>query len=251
MKRMLNKIIPFVLIAMLLAGCGSSGENDNTEQTSSNEIPPVVESVPTNEPTTEAETPIPSEPVSNIDVALIQQTYEDMQNAADHLSLTNNGYTVKGYPISKDSVSKIGDQLVVNQGVIYEEIGAGIDLYCDYGLSQVLDEAFFSILTGEGTEPENWNALSKELYGFISANGTEKEIISKLETLSSVNGTFDYEARRYEFEISDLSTTVEDLQISEEMLGHVLAKLSEYPSEIIFGDNSVAVSLAVSTFGAE
>ncbi len=183
------------------------------------------------------------------EITTVQQTYEDMQNATDYLSLTNNGYSIKGYPISKDSVTKIGDQLVVNQGVIYEEIGAGIDLYCDYGLSQVLDEAFFTVLTGEGTAPENWDDLSKELYGFISTDGTDKEIIAKLETLSCVNGTFDYEARKYEFEIADLGKAVEELQISEEMFGYVLAKLSEYPSEIVFDGNSVRITLEVKTYG--
>lgn len=246
MKSLLRTILPILLIAVLLSGCGSP---TNEEQPKQNEISPVTENVPINEQSTEVQTTASSETVLNIDVALIQKTYEDMQNATDYLSLTNNGYTIKGYPISKDSVTKIGDQLVVNQGVIYEEIGAGIDLYCDYGLSQVLDEAFFMVLTGEGTEPENWDDLSKELYGFISADGTDKEIIAKLETLSCVNGTFDYEARKYEFEITDLEKAVEELAISEEMFGYILAKLSEYPSKIVFDGNSVSIALEVKTYG--
>lgn len=246
MKRNLFKIaLSIMLICALLSGCGSTSNQDSVNESSQIKAPSTVE----NEPTKEAETPVSPEPVSDIDIALIEQTYNDMLNPTDHLSITNNGYTVKDYPVSKDSVSKIGDQLVVNQGVIYEEIAAGLSLYCDFGLSQVLDEAFFQILIGSGEEPENWSELAQELNEFILSDGSDREIISKLETLSCVDGTFDYEARKYEFTISDLGQAVDELHISEEMFGHIIAKLSEYPSEIVFGENGVNISIEVKTFG--
>ena len=145
-------------------------------------------------------------------------------------------------------MSKIGSELVVNQGAMYEEIAGGLALYCDFGLSQSLDEAFFQILIGSGNKPENWNELANDLYSFILLDGTEKEIISKLETLDCVNGTFDYDVRSYSFEISDLEMAASDLHISQEMLGYVLAKLNEYTDDIVFDGNSITCSLEVKTF---
>ena len=171
-----------------------------------------------------------------------------MISATEHLSITNDGYKFKDYPISKDSVSKIDGELVVNQGAMYEEIAGGLALYCDFGLSQSLDETFFQILTGSGNKPENWNELANDLYSFILLDGSEKEIISKLETLDCVSGTFDYDARSYAFEITDLEKAASDLCISHEMLGYVLAKLNEYTDDITFDGNSVTCSLEVKTF---
>lgn len=111
-----------------------------------------------------------------------------------------------------------------------------------------MDEAFFQILIGSGNEPENWNELANDLYSFILLDGTEKEIISKLETLDCVNGTFDYDVRSYSFEISDLEMAASDLHISQEMLGYVLAKLNEYTDDIVFDGNSITCSLEVKTF---
>lgn len=238
-------ILPFILICALFTGCGSPNNQDNINESDQSEMPAVVE----NELPTETEMPTSSEPVSDVNTALIEQTYNEMQNPTDHLSITNNGYTVKGYPVSKESVSKIGDQFVVNQGVIYEEVAAGLSLYCDFGLSQVLDEAFFQILIGSNLEPDNWNELAHTLNEFIITDGSEREIISKLETLSCVDGIFDYEARDYEFTITDLGQAINELQISEEMFGHILAKLSEYPTDIVFDGNSLICSLVVKTYG--
>lgn len=179
----------------------------------------------------------------------VETAYNDMLSGSEHLSITNNGYEFKDYPISDSSVVKIGGELTVNQGAMYEEVGAGLSLYCDFGLTQTLDELFFRVLTGTDSKPENWSELAHELNEFIFTDGTDKEIISKLETLDCVSGTFDYEARRYEFVIADLDKAVSDLHITDEMFGYVLAKLNEYPSEIVFDGNSVSVSLEVKTYG--
>ncbi len=179
----------------------------------------------------------------------VEAAYNDMLSGSEYLSITNNGYEFKDYPISDSSVVKIGGDLVVNQGAMYEEIGAGLSLYCDFGLTQTLDESFFRVLIGTDSEPENWSELAQDLNAFILADGTDKEIITKLETLDCVNGTFDYEARKYEFVINNLDEAVSELHITNEMFGYVLAKLNEYPSEIVFDGNSVSVILEVKTYG--
>lgn len=244
---MLNRIIHlskvlcvFLVMLVMLSACGNEQVDNAILET---EYPSVTDGV-------KSETPSIDEP-ADIPVVVntvVQDAYEDMISATDHLSITNDGYEFKGYPISKDSVSKIGSELVVNQGAMYEEIAGGLALYCDFGLSQSLDEAFFQILIGSGNEPENWNELANDLYSFILLDGTEKEIISKLETLDCVNGTFDYDVRSYSFEISDLEMAASDLHISQEMLGYVLAKLNEYTDDIVFDGNSITCSLEVKTF---
>lgn len=237
----LSKVLcAFLVMLVMLSACGNE-QTDNTILET--EHPSVTDSVEIETPSIDKSTDIPV--VANTEV---QDSYEDMISATKHLSITNDGYEFKGYPISKDSVNKIGGELVVNQGAMYEEIAGGLALYCDFGLSQTLDEAFFQILTGSGNEPDNWNELANELYSFILPDGTEKEIISKLETLDCVSGTFDYDTRSYIFEISDLEMAASDLCISHEMLGYVLAKLNEYTDDIVFDGNSVTCSLEVKTF---
>lgn len=237
----LSKVLcVFLVMLVMLSACGNEQVDSTILET---EYPSATDGV-------ESETPSINEP-ADIPVVVntvVQDAYEDMISATDHLSITNDGYEFKGYPISKDSVSKIGGKLVVNQGAMYEEIAGGLALYCDFGLSQSLDEAFFQILIGSGNEPENWNELANDLYSFILLDGTEKEIISKLETLDCVNGTFDYGVRSYSFEISDLEMAASDLHISQEMLGYVLAKLNEYTDDIVFDGNSITCSLEVKTF---
>lgn len=237
----LSKVLcVFLVMLVMLSACGNEQVDNTILET---EYPSVTDGV-------KSETPSIDEP-ADIPVVVntvVQDAYEDMISATDHLSITNDGYEFKGYPISKDSVSKIGSELVINQGTMYEEIAGGLALYCDFGLSQSLDEAFFQILIGSGNEPENWNELANDLYSFILLDGTEKDIVSKLETLDCVSGTFDYDVRSYSFEIADLEKAASDLCISHEMLGYVLAKLNEYTDDIIFDGNSVTCSLEVKTF---
>lgn len=237
----LSKVLcVFLVMLVMLSACGSEQVDSTILETEHSSATDGVESeIPSiDEP---ADIPV----VTN---TAVQDAYEDMISATEHLSITNNGYEFKGYPISKDSVSKIGGELVVNQGAMYEEVAGGLALYCDFGLSQSLDEEFFQILTGSGNKPENWNELANDLYSFILPDSTEKEIISKLETLDCVSGTFDYDARSYSFKISDLEMAASDLCISQEMLGYVLAKLNEYTDDIVFDGNSVVCSLEVKTF---
>lgn len=225
---------------VMLSACGNEQIDDTISET---DYPFATDSGELEIPSIDEPVDVPV--ITNTEV---QDAYEDMISATDHLSITNDGYEFKGYPISKDSVSKIGGKLVVNQGAMYEEIAGGLALYCDFGLSQSLDEAFFQILIGSGNEPENWNELANDLYSFILLDGTEKDIISKLETLDCVSGTFDYDIRSYSFEISDLEMAASDLHISQEMLGYVLAKLNEYTDDIVFDGNSITCSLEVKTF---
>ncbi len=231
-----KKACVVLIMLFILTACESKKENaDIQNETNRIEMQPSIE-----ENTTE--------PTQSTEITAVEKAYDDILNADEFLRITNNGYTFKGYPISDDSVAIIGDKFVVNQGAMYEEIGAGIDLYCELGLSQMLDNSFFSVLLGTDGKPENWHELSREFYGFIAADGTEKNILSKLETLDTVKGSFDYEARRYSFEIADVKQTAEELKISQEMFGYVLAKLSEYTNNLVFEGNRLFCSFEVKDY---
>lgn len=254
-KRIFALLFLSTLFCMILTGCAA--EQDNKEPVTPADTPSVVTPDNTDKSGEEIANSTATAENSDNDVVIdavtdgisVEAAYNDMLSGSEHLSITNNGYKFKDYPISDGSVVKIGGELVVNQGAMYEEIGAGLSLYCDFGLTQTLDELFFRVLIGTDSEPENWSELAHEINEFIFADGTDKEIISKLETLDCISGTFDYEARKYEFVIADLDKAVSELHITNEMFGYVLAKLNEYPSEITFDGNSVSVSLEVKTYG--
>lgn len=251
-KRIFALLFLSVLFCMILTGCAI--EQDNKESATTEDTPSVVATDNTAEEIANSAATIENSDNNVVidaatDGTSVEAAYNDMLSGSEHLSITNNGYKFKDYPISDGSVVKIGGELVVNQGAMYEEIAGGLALHCDFGLSQSLDEAFFLVLTGSGNKPDNWNELANDLYSFILPDGTEKEIIAKLETLDCVSGTFDYDARSYDFIISDLGKAVDDLHISAEMFGYVLAKLNEYPSEIAFDGNSLSCSLVVKTYG--
>lgn len=164
----------------------------------------------------------------------VEEAYSDMISGSDFLHFTlSNGvfnYKFKDYAIASSSVVKVGGEYVVNQGAMY-------------------DEMFLTVLIGTDEQPENWSELADDLYTFINSDATEKEIIARLETLEGTTGTFDYEARKYEFTIFDVNTAAGELGISREMLGYVLAKLNEYPSTITFDGDSLTCSLNVKTYG--
>lgn len=185
----------------------------------------------------------------------VEESYSDMISGSDFLHFTlSNGvfnYKFKDYAIASSSVVKVGGEYVVNQGAMYDEIAAGLWLCCDLGKSpeQLNDEMFLTVLIGTDEQPENWSELADDLYTFINSDATEKEIIARLETLEGTTGTFDYEARKYEFTIFNVNTAAGELGISREMLGYVLAKLNEYPSTITFDGDSLTCSLNVKTYG--
>lgn len=180
-----------------------------------------------------------------------EQAYNKMQNVpVSDLEVTPRGtYRYGVWVLSEESVSKIGGNVVVNQGMMYNEIGWTLSLYCDLGtMASSEAESFFKVVVGKETEPNNWPELAPILFEFIHPNPSEADILKALEPLKSVEGTFDYDSRNYEFQITDLTKAANELQISEEMLGYVIAKLSEYPAQISFSGNTMTCSLTVKTY---
>lgn len=64
------------------------------------------------------------------------------------------------------------------------------------------------------------------------------EIFSQFEKSTCVQGEFDFENRNMEFSIRDLTKLSQELNVSEEMLGYILALLNEIGTNIEFNNNS-------------
>ena len=77
-------------------------------------------------------------------------------------------------------------------------------------------------------------------------NALDQNIMKKFESSSVVNGEFDYESNtigKYNITISNLSECAKEMQISEEMLGYIIAFLSEYTDDITFENNTCTIIL--------
>lgn len=180
-----------------------------------------------------------------------EQAYNKMQNVPlSDLEVTPRGtYRYGVWVLSEESVSKIGGNVIVNKGMMYNEIGWTLSLYCDFGtIASSQAATFFKTVVGEEVEPDNWPELAPILYEFIHPNPSEADILKAIEPLTSVEGSFDYDSRNYDFQITDLTNAANELQISEEMLGYVIAKLSEYPAQISFSGNTLTCSLTIKTY---
>lgn len=90
---------------------------------------------------------------------------------------------------------------------------------------------------------EEFEPYAKELSTYIKKDNPYKSIMNKFSTLSSIDGKIDTKANSYDFKIKDLSECAKELKISEEMLGYILAMLTEYAIEISFDGNTCSLKL--------
>lgn len=93
---------------------------------------------------------------------------------------------------------------------------------------------------------ETWNSAEEEIYSvesFINRYNPIGEIFSQLEGLTCVQGEFDYENHNMKFTIQDLTKAAQELNVSEEMLGYILALLYETGTNIEFSGNVCQCSL--------
>lgn len=190
-------------------------------------------------------------PKSTVDAtatpSLAEQAYLEATtlNASDLTKTQRGTYNYRYWNFGEDEISKIGGKTVVNQGAIYNAISWDIANYKDFGAGS---SSLFKVVLGAEEKPENANQLIEEISAFVFPDATEKEMLAALESCSCVNGEFDYSARHYEFTISDLRECANELHISEEMLGYILAKLDEYQSEFVFIGNTLSCTINVKTY---
>ena len=182
--------------------------------------------------------------------AAVNLTKADLRKSGD-------SYYYRGLPLlSKDCEwidNPINKNGTVNQTAMYMKMGA-----CLSGF-------------GLGREGGNkWKDYAEILIGFVpdsrqemipyvenaiefiitseSAYDIAKAVMHKFESLSCTSGSYDYAANAYDVEIPNLTVCAEEMEISEEMLGYIIAAFDAMGAEITFESNACSISLAMRTF---
>lgn len=155
------------------------------------------------------------------------------------------GCSYKDLPFTADDCKWINNTALntkgaTNQGAIYRAMAFIIE---DYDIELHSDYSKYSeILIGKTPETiDGFLPYVDNAKSFICAEDSLINIMKALQQCDSVEGKFDFDKNQlgiYDFTIKDLKACAADLKISEEMLGYVLALLSEYAPEITFSENT-------------
>lgn len=183
----------------------------------------------------------------------------DAYNSAINMTkadLTKSGsyYYYKGLPLLKDECEWIDSPLnkegTVSQRAMYMKMAYCVD---GFGLGREFGNSwpdYAEILIGfvpstrEEMIPYIENA-SEFIIKSDSAYKISKAVMSKFEKLSCTSGDFDYSKNTYNIKIDDLSQCAEEMMISEEMLGYIIAAFDAMEAKITFDNNSVSISLVM------
>lgn len=153
-------------------------------------------------------------------------------------------YSFNGIHIADEEVDTL------KAGAIYRSIAQQLEGYYIFG------EEYYSNwgddvvkLVWGMDKPKEWKDLQvlvDDAKTYISTYNSLGEIMDRLEKVGCTKGKFNYVKGIFSFEISDLSQAAQELGITEEMLGYLLASLEEYSPETSFDGNSYNLKLTVS-----
>lgn len=140
----------------------------------------------------------------------------------------------------------------VNQGALYrasaESLSRLLDLHRQDTDVKYSEES--SMIFGYVSESQDDFVNQAEVVvAFITPDNSLVNILKAFESISCVDGSFDFENNSYVFTISDLSQCAAELTISDEMLGYMIAILEEYPSDIEFDENSCDIDIQIKKYG--
>lgn len=155
-----------------------------------------------------------------------------------------NNYSFKGINISSDEIEWL------ESGALYRSIAKQLEGF------YILGEAMYGnwnsniaqLVFGLDKSSFSWLELKPyvdEASLFITKNNPLAEILTRIEGLSCAQCEFDYSARTFYFEISDLTDAANELNTTEQMLGYILACLKEYTDKIVFDQNSVTCNISL------
>jgi len=176
-------------------------------------------------------------------------TYTAYNNAInlDESQLTQNslgGYSYNGINIIDSEIEWLED------GAIYRSLANGLEgfyiedgqYYGGWGSTIVPTVFGFD-------KPDTWDELKPYVDNasefIVPEQSSIQSIMKKFSSLNSIDGNFDLDNRTYEFSINDFEATSNELQISTEMLGYILASLEEYAPETSMQPNSYSFSLSI------
>lgn len=128
----------------------------------------------------------------------------------------------------------------VDQGAIYRKLAMCLEGF-NFGNSF---ESYVNFIVDDSPTKDEFAEKVDDLMTFITADDDRMiKVMKKLETLESVNGSFDHDNKKYAFTIVDTKKCSNELGISEEMLGYILGMLDEYAPTITCDGDSCTFKL--------
>lgn len=123
----------------------------------------------------------------------------------------------------------------INQGALYRTIAKYLD-----GYEMMLNngKSYSDTLLGFEVSGTDFAPYAENASKFISLEDPLFSVLTKFSQLESIEGNFDFINNNFSFSIPDLTACAQEMMISEEMLGYVLAMLDEYAPTISFEGNS-------------
>ena len=187
-----------------------------------------------------------SEPVTNEHI--VETTYNNALNATKaDLTGSEGHWKYDGIPLlTKDCKwidNPINKEGTVNQGAVYRKFALVLE-GSDFEKKQFLynyRDVSIHLLGFVPKDKDEWVKYAKNASDFIVTDNQMTAIMKKFQSMKSVNGSYDFNYKdfgKFSVDIPDLTKCAEEMQISEKMLGYVLAMLDEYASTITFNGNS-------------
>lgn len=240
-SKLFSVVLTVCLIISLLCGCSVDVEHPTDTNTESAGTESVNQEVETTEKE-ETKTSVAEESY-NTAINLTKSSLKKSNRYKD--GKTTISWSYEGLYFVDEDCEWINNDFLnskgtVNQGAIYRAMAFILE---DYDTELYSDYSKYSkILIGSTTETmDDFLTYANKANKFICNENSLIRIMKALQQSDSVSGTFDYEKNQlgnYDFIINDLSDCAADLEISEEMLGYVIALLSEYTSDIAFENNT-------------
>lgn len=252
-NKLLCLIMILTLILSILCGCSVDVEiNENSNSTDSS-----TESTPTEPSATDTNTSQKEE----VTISAVEEAYNKAINLTK-ADLTK-GYAIgdfstweyKGISLTYEDCEFINADYnskgKVNQGAVYRALADSLQdlIKLDAQNKNIKYKDDAAIIFGDIPETqEDFIAKAGKVSALITADDSLTNVMKALEKVESIDGTFDYNGNRYEFVISDVIACADELGISDEMLGYVLALFNEYPADIAFENNTCSFSLTVKKY---
>lgn len=252
-NKILCTLLILVLIISLMCGCSVDVEIDNNSNTTDSS----TESTSKENATADTN----ANQKEEFTITAVEEAYHTAINLTK-ADLTK-GYAIgdfstweyKGVSLTYEDCEFINADYnskgKVNQGAIYRALADSlqdlIKLDAQNKTVKYKDDA--AILLGAVPETqEAFISIAEKVSGFITADDSLINVMKAFESVESIDGTFDYSGNKYEFVISDVTACADELGISDEMLGYVLALFNEYPADIVFENNTCSFSLTVKKY---
>ena len=180
--------------------------------------------------------------------SIVEETYTNAINVTkDDLTGYAGNWVYDGIPLLSEDCEWIDDPInargTVNQGAVYRKFAKileGSDFKNKKFFYNYKDFSEFML----GFTPETvdeWVKYGLNAKKFIVSDNQLTAIMKKFKLMKSVEGSYNFKYKKlgkFSVDIPDLTKCAEEMQISEKMLGYVLAMLDEYAAKITFKDNS-------------